>query len=816
MRCRRPILAALGCALATFAWAAPSDPGSVSPKRDLVIWGVSIGADSKGQSAVIREFEKRNPDVRVRILSMGAGQMDPQKLMTSIVGNVAPDVINQDRFTIADWASRGAFRSLDDLIERDKGKDPLTPNIADYYEAPWKEALYDGKVYAIPTAADNRILYWNRKIFREQADVLKAAGLDPTRAPRTWTEILAYSKALTIRNSDGSLKRAGFIPNFGNSWLYLYSFQNNADFMTADGKKCTLYTPESEEALNFMKAGYELLGGYENAKSYESGFLGKENDAFITGKVAMKIDGDWILNDLSRYAPQLDLGASPPPVPDDRYNKVGRFKDEKDTFITWFGGYSLAVPRGARNVEDGWEYIKFATSTEGRMIEYSAQRDWERRRGRTFIPRMLASRDANEESYRRFKPADKKFAAALAMHIEMAPFGKVRPATFVGQTLWSEHVKAMEAALYGKASSKDALVAGQMAVQRELDAFYSKSNYPVIDLAIPTYIAIGVLVIALVVGGTWFSRLKLGRLAKNEAMWAYLFVAPWVIGFVVLTLGPMIASLFFSFTQYDVLNEARWVGLRNYQEMFTSDRTTVLKAFSNAAYLAIVGVPLGLATGLAVAMLLNVSTKGMRFYRTLFYMPAIVPVVASAVLWTWVLTPDPSKGLINSFWKETLTAWLAVPPPTWLQSADWAKNALILQGLWGAGSGMLLWLAGLKGVSTTLYEASGLDGATPRQQFWNVTFPMLTPIVFFNSVMGFIGAMQEFDRQYVMKPSKDGPIGPDDALLTPVYHLFRNGFAFFKMGYASSLAWLIFVVIMVLTFTQFRLQDRWVHYETDK
>ncbi len=816
MRCRRPILAALGCALATFAWAAPSDPGSVTPKRDLVIWGVSIGADSKGQSAVIREFERRNPDVRVRILSMGAGQMDPQKLMTSIVGNVAPDVINQDRFTIADWASRGAFRSLDDLIERDKDKDPLTPKFEDYYEAPWKEAMYDGKIYAIPTGADNRILYWNRKIFREQSAELTAAGLDPSRPPRTWPELLAYSKALTIRNSDGSLKRAGFIPNFGNAWLYMYSFQNNADFMTADGKKCTLYSPASEEALNFMKEGYELLGGYENAKSYESGFLGKENDAFITGKVAMKIDGDWILNDLSRYAPQLELGAAPPPVPEDRFNKVGRFKDEKDTFITWFGGFSLAVPRGARNVADGWEYIKFATSTEGRMIEYAAQRDWERRRGRTFIPRMLASRNANEQAFERFKPADKKFADALSMHIEMAPYGRVRPATFVGQTLWSEHVKAMEAALYGKATSKEALLAGQAAVQRELDAFYSKSNYPVIDLAIPTYIAIGVLVVALAIGGVWFSKLNLGRLAKNEAKWAYLFVAPWVIGFVVLTLGPMIASLFFSFTQYDVLNEARWVGLRNYQEMFTSDRTTVLKAFSNAAYLAMVGVPLGLATGLAVAMLLNVSTKGMRFYRTLFYMPAIVPVVASAVLWTWVLTPDPSKGLINSFWKETLTAWLSVPPPTWLQSADWAKNALILQGLWGAGSGMLLWLAGLKGVSTTLYEASGIDGATPRQQFWNVTFPMLTPIVFFNSVMGFIGAMQEFDRQYVMKPSKDGPIGPDDALLTPVYHLFRNGFAFFKMGYASSLAWLIFVVIMVLTFTQFRLQDRWVHYETDK
>ncbi|MDX2066001.1 MAG: extracellular solute-binding protein [Fimbriimonadaceae bacterium] len=788
----------------------------VKKTRELVVWGVSIGADSKGQDAVIREFERRNPEVRVRLLSMGAGQMDPQKLMTSIVGNVAPDVINQDRFTISDWASRGAFRSLDDLIQRDRGQDPLTPTEDQYYEAPWEEAKYNGKTYAIPTGADNRILYWNKAVFREKAAELAAAGLSADRAPRTWSELLKYSEILTEKNSDGTLKRAGFLPNFGNAWLYMYAFMNNATFMSEDGRTCTMNTPEAAEALKFMVDGYEIVGGYENAKSFESGFLGNENDAFVIGKVAMKIDGDWILNTLSRYAPQVELGAAEPPVPDDRYFKRGRFANEKDTFVTWFGGFSLAIPRGARNVEDGWRYIKFATSAEGRLIEMRAQREWERRRGRAYIPRITAHRKATEAAFVEFKPGEQKFADALAMHVKMSEFGRFRPATFVGQALWSEHVNAMEAALYKKATPAAALEKGEKAVQRELNAFFEKERYPVVNLAVPAMI--GLAVIIFMVGGfaLWFSRLKLGRLERTEALWAYAFISPWIIGFVVLTVGPMVASLFFSFTQYDVLNEARWVGLKNYQDMFTADRANVEKAMLNAAYLAAIGVPLGLATGLAVALLLNTASVGMRLYRTMFYMPAIVPGVASAVLWTWVLTPDANKGIINNLWKSTITAWLMVPPPSWLNSADWSKNALILMGMWGAGSGMVLWLAGLKGISGSLYEASSLDGANPRQQFWSITFPQLSPIIFFNTVMGFIGAMQEFDRMYIMKPDKNGPIGPDDSLLTPVYHLFRNGFAFFKMGYASSLAWVIFAIIMLLTFVQFQLSSRWVHYETDK
>jgi len=818
-------LTLLGLAAAFLASNAALAQTGPPQRRKVVIWGIAMDANAKGQDAVIHEFERRHPDIDVKPLSMGAGAMDPQKLMTSIVGNVAPDIINQDRFTLSDWASKGAFRSLDDLLQRDKDKDPLCPKQDQYYPAPWSEAQFEGKIYGIPTGADDRVLYYNKKIFRESADKLRAAGCDPDRPPRTWSEMLKYSRALTEWNPDGTLKRIGFAPNFGNAWLYIYAFQNNAKFMSDDGRKCTLDNPLSEQALQFMVDGYDALKrdskgsgtGYELSKAFESGFLSNENDSFILGKIAMKIDGNWILgNPLGRYALNLDFGTAPPPVPDDRYNHKGNFATEPDQFITWVGGYALAIPKGAKNAADAWTYIKFATSTEGRTIEAAAQQAWEKHRGRFYVPGVSASREANTVIFEKFKPSEPRFAAALKNHIDMMSVGRIRPATFVGQLLWNEHTNALETACLHKASPQQALLAGQKTVQRDLDAFYNRAQYPVVNLGLlpPIFAAVaGFVLIVLIVA---FTRLKLGRLAKNEAKWAYLFLSPWLIGFLALVLGPMLASLFFSFTQYDVLNEARWVGFKNYTDMIGTDHDRIFKAFGNAIYLAAIGVPLGLMSGLAVALLLNTASKGMRFYRTIFYMPAIVPTIASSVLWIWVLTPDANKGLINAYWAQTVTPWMGITPPPWLQSADWSKNALIVMGIWGAGSGMLLWLAGLKGVSTTLYEASGLDGATPKQQFWKITFPQLSPIIFFNTVMGFIGSMQEFDRSYAMKPSSDGPIGPDNSMLTPVYALFQNGFAFFKMGYASAIAWLIFAIILLLTFAQFKLAPRWVHYEADK
>ncbi|MDR3688153.1 MAG: extracellular solute-binding protein [Fimbriimonas sp.] len=775
----------------------------------LSVWGAQLGPDSiAGSLAVAQTFETRHPGVHLRLLGLGVGHMNPQKLLTAIVGGSPPDLIFQARFNISDWASRGAFIPLDPFIRRDFNQ-PDCPREKEYYEAAWSEAVYKGKIYGIPTGADDRALYWNRGLFSRERELLTKAGLDWRRPPRTWSEMLRYSKALTIKG-----KRAGFIPNFGNAWLYLYAFQNGASFLSPDGKSCTLASEPAAGALEFMKQGYDIVGGYTEANVFQSGFQGGENDPFISGQVAMKIDGDWSLPGLARYGPGLDFGVAPPPVPDDRYYRRGRFANEKDQFITWIGGFSYAMPRGCPHPELAWEYIKFASSLEGRLIENRAQASSDRAKGRMYLPRIQGLKAANEALYKLYCPADPKFAEGLRVHVGLMNSARVRPATVVGQLLWDEHVRATEQTLLGKLSPMAALSEGQQTVQREMNVLASKGGYPEVSFAVVGAIGGALALAGVILAVIVWRRARLGILARKEARWGYLCIAPWAIGFLVLTVEPMLASLFFSFTDYDVLSPPRWVGLRNFADMLGPDRANVIKAFANAGYLAGMGVPLGLASGLAVALLLNVGVRGIRFYRTAFYLPAIVPVAASAVLWIWLLTPDPNKGLINTVWRSSVGSWLALPPPGWLTAESWAKPALVLMGIWGAGSGMILWLAGLKGVPASLYEAAEIDGATSVRSFWNVTMPMLSPILFFNIVMGFIGAIQEFDRVYIM--AGDDSNGPSDSLLVPAKYLFTNAFGYFKMGYASSLAWTIFAVILIITLVQFRLAPLWVHEESLK
>lgn len=745
---------------------------------------------------------------------MGAGAMNPQKLMTSIVGRVPPDLIYQDRFTISDWASRGAFRPLDDFIERDRHKDPLCPTPEKFFSAPWQEAAYQGRLYGIPYRVDSRALFWNKKVFREAAGDLRAAGLDPTRPPRTWTELLAYGKALTKVRSDGRLARVGFAPNYGNSWLYLYGFMTNAHFLSPDGRTCTLASPEVVEALEFMKRGYDQLGGYEKVDTFMSSGLGKDQDQFIAGQFAMKIDGDWILNDLLKYGNDIDFGVAPAPVPDDRYAHVGRFASEKDTYVTWSGGMCFSIPTGARNVEDGWAFAKLATSPEGWMIEARERAAVARAEGKGFISLQPASIEANREVFAAFTPADPRFKSAVDVMRSLMPVARMRPPTFAGQLLWDEQIRAMTEACAGRDNVEHALEKGQARVQRELDAFYGQEALPRVDWLLPVFGCLAAVFTLLAVLLWVFRILRLRKLARTEAAAGALFVAPWVFGFLVLTLGPLCASLVFSLTQYNVLSPPRWTGLANYEYLFQGDAPNIGKAFFNVIWLAGFGVPLGICTGLAVAMLLNVAVKGMNLFRTAFYLPSLVPAVASAVMWGWILSPSPTSGLLNAGWSETIGAWFHLAPPGWLTSEAWAKPALIIMGLWGAGSGMILWLAGLKGISRSFYEAAKLDGANDRQQFWHVTFPQLSPVIFFNVTMGFIGALQEFDRPYVL--TAGGGFGPGDSLLTPVYYLFQNGFGYFRMGYASALAWTIFAVILAITAIQFAIGRLWVYYEGDR
>ncbi len=786
-----------------------TEPGG---KVKLIVWGLASGKETAGPDAQVAEFERRNPDIEVSRLSMGAGDMNPQKLMTSVVGGVAPDVINQDRFTVGDWASRDTFTPLDTFINAQAKNDPMAIRQANYYPATWQEAVYKGRPYAIPTGVDDRLLFYNRQAFRE-------VGLDPNHPPRTWEELQDYAKKLTQLNKDGSYKRIGFIPNYGNSWLYLYSWQNGGEFMSPDGRTCTLNNKYSVDALKYMVSVYDALGGYDKVNVFQSSFQSNEQDPFFTGKIGMVINGSWVVPTIARYAPGLDFGVAPPPVPAERLkgtaDNKGRFAGQPP-YITWIGGYSFAIPRGSKHPNEAWRFIKWMNSMEAVLIGSNADKKFNESKGRPYIFSLSTQPKVNETLLKAFPPANKNLYDAQKMFIDYLPLAKYRPVTFIGQTLWDEHVRAFEQAVTHAQTPQDALEAGRKTVQRELDKSFARANLPIFSFVGPAII-VGLLgLVGVGIGAMNVRRqVRHSRLAQRETIAGYMMAGPWIFGFVALTLGPILASMMMAFCDYDVLHAPRYLGVGNFQLLMTDDRSMLLHALGNAAYLAIIGIPLGMGTGLGIAMLLNMKVKGMKWYRTAFYIPSIVPTIASAALWLWVLAGDPGKGLINALWNVTLTPWFGWSPPGWFAVAEWAKPGLVMQGLWGAGGGMILWLAGLQGVPQSLYEAASIDGAKGWAQFRHVTLPMLSPYIFFNLIMGTIGALQEFDRVYVLAGGAGGA-GPLDSLLMPVLFLFNNAFRYFKMGYASAIAWIIFVIILLLTLIQWQAQKYWVHYETDK
>lgn len=289
---------------------------------------------------------------------------------------------------------------------------------------------------------------------------------------------------------------------------------------------------------------------------------------------------------------------------------------------------------------------------------------------------------------------------------------------------------------------------------------------------------------------------------RRENLYGYLFLAPWLIGFFFLFFGPGLASIYFSFTEYSVITPARPIGLDNYTRMFTQDRQ-FWPSLQRTIYYAGVSVPLGLIGSLAVAMLLDQKVKGLGVYRTMFFAPSLVPIVASAVLWVWLLNPD--FGILNQF----LIRIGISDPPAWFGSRRWAIPALILMALWQSvgGTRMIIFLAGLQGIPESLYDASFVDGANAWQRMRHVTLPLLTPTIFFNLVLGIIGALQVFTAAFVATGG-----GPGHATLFFGLHIYRQGFDYWNMGYACALAWVFALVIVSLTLLNIRLGERWVFY----
>lgn len=290
-------------------------------------------------------------------------------------------------------------------------------------------------------------------------------------------------------------------------------------------------------------------------------------------------------------------------------------------------------------------------------------------------------------------------------------------------------------------------------------------------------------------------------LAGREAVAGFIFIGPWLVGFLGLKLGPMVASFVLSFCEYQVVAPPKLVGIANYAKMFTADPSFVDALKVTLTY-GLVSVPAGLVLGLLIAILMNQDVPGLMLWRTVYFLPSVVSGVAVAMLWMWIFHSE--FGLINL----GLRVIAGIKGPPWLASPRWALRALIIMSLWGVGNSMIVNLAGLQGIPTELYEAASIDGATWWHKFWKVTLPMLSPVLFFNLVMGVIGAFQYFTNAYVMTNG-----GPGRATLFYNLYLYNNAFQYYKMGYASALAWVLFMMILAVTLLIFKSSPYWVYYE---
>ncbi len=804
-------------------------------RETIVFWGhISLGEDVE---ILLHRFEQKFPQYRVVMSRAAARDLtgDGQRLMSAIAGGVPPDVVFFDRFAIGEWAARGALTNLRPFIDAQDANDPYRLDLSQYYDYAVAEASYrppgssgEPGVYGIPCTTDVRLLFINRDALR-QTGLVDATG-EP-RPPINWDELREYANKLTIYRDVGNKRsgivRLGFGPMTGNSWLYLYAWQAGGEFMNPERTRVTLDSPPVARALRYVTDMYDDLGGVGQVKGFEEVQGTAAMDPFMLGRLAMKIDVDLAMSHIADWRPDLDFMVVPAPMPQDRL-------DAGETPVAWSGGYALVIPSTARQKQGAFELIKYLRSWEAVKLAQAGTQQQRQAEGRLYLPGIDVNRVFFERLVAEYVDGVSTLPASFKRGYEtiraMLPNTRIRPVTAVGQLLWAQQVRATDAATR-HSMANEAKRAGvdeielvlrtmQQPVQAELDKHLTPPPPRVVNWRpyLWGYAALVAAPFALMIIVFRRRRVEYGY-QKRELAAAMLFASPWMIGFVALVGGPILFSVVFSFTQYDVLNEARYVGMKNYAEVVADP--VFYRALINTMFM-ILGVPLAMGVSLAIALLLNHAVRGIGFYRAAYYVPAIIPLVASSLMWIWAY--NPNYGLINSLliWLYDTSFMQAIERaigattggtfhftlPLWLQDKDWSKPSIIVMRVWAGGAGIIIWLAGLQSIPQELYEAAKVDGASPWQRFRNVTVPMLSPYILFNLIIGLIATMQIFGEAYIMTEG-----GPADSTLFYAYYLFKNAFQYFRMGYASALAWILFLVVLALTLSQLWLSKRWVHYE---
>ncbi|HPO17215.1 MAG TPA: extracellular solute-binding protein [Candidatus Hydrogenedentes bacterium] len=771
--------------------------GSVHAEQPAIeLWGLVEARDLMGAFEAIREFERRTGIHVIVGTPGGQGDLDPQKLLTAIISRTPPDVVWFGRHNTGLWAPRNSFRPLDDLIQRDH------IDLTEYYPGAIGESQWEGKTYALPWNVDCRVLFCNMTCLREK-------GFQ--RPPETWDELEQMAAALTTFNAPKNrYDLLGYAPNYGNSWLYLYAWQLGAKWISEDGRKALVTAPEVVQALDYMVKLSDAVGGAERIQAFAgSSQMEGIGDPFLSGRLAMQINGNYVLDHIARLKPDLDFEVALPPAPKNGMPPV-----------SWTGGFSWVIPTDARHPDAAWEFIKWMNSEEAWRVQSEAQIRYAKSTSgpnALFVPHFCANRVINETITRHYtENLPEKFRKANEICLALLPYCKFRPVTPACSELWDAQEKAFINASFHESTPLEALTVLERRVQSALDRFYKPKLGPLLSAR---WIVTGVTIIVLCLIAAAMSYFLHGlrrysRLERKNAWRGVAYAAPWMAGFLVLVIGPMIYSLVMAFTRYDVLHPPEFIGWSNWTRMFgvhfgpegiLANDPLFWKSLWNTFFMTLFGVPIGMMVSLGIAMLLNTNVRGMGLYRTLYYIPVMVPAVASALIWMWLLNPE--TGFVNYFLAPPLHR-LGLRAPSWFADATWAKPGMILLLTWGCGGTVIIWLAGLQTLPRHLYEAAMIDGASPWARFRHITLPLLTPYILFNWIMGTIASLQIFTQAYILS-------GPADSTLFYVVYLFLRAFRYFEMGYACAMAWVLFLITAAMCLWQIRVSKRWTYYAAE-
>jgi len=756
---------------------------------------------------VIREFHKENPDIEVKLESIGDYNQYHTKMLTQYAANVAPDVAMMDPGHFQALARRKALLPLNEFVSKTPGFDLST-----YYKPIVDAHSLKGQLYVLPRdIAPSGLIYYNKRLFKE-------AGIPYPDGSWTWDykvrpelkekDFLWVMQQLTKKGADGKTARFGYVSDWPG--LMFDTFMYSSGLKPADNyEEPTKVLYDSPEMVKAYNLGRELMFDKRwvpSSTEVSSVLQSTTQQLFVQEKVAMFQSGIWVV-------PKMRAALQP--------GKEGFFEWDIARIPTFAhgdgkpygptGGSGYSIFSSTKYPEAAW-----------RLVQYMAGPPAMKPMAMAGIAqpaiRSLALSDVwlpgpNTPLEQRY-PANRIATDELVNFVQFGPTAPFWPDV-------AGLVDARRDSIYnGIMKPEQALKLGTQEGQNRLDALRREETLP--NYNWPIGILAGVAIVAGLLAWIYVPerRQKHTFRQRRENIAAYKFLSPWLIGMAVFTLGPMVLSLLMSMMNWDMILPAQWRGGKNFTEAFTADPRFWISIRVTMAY-TLIATPLGILTALALALLLNQKVKGVPLFRAMYYIPSIASAVAMTLVTRKILAPD--GGLLNSIlYSPVFASWVGKPlsalagtpndPVNWLGNDKTAMASVIMLSLAGVGGAMIVLLAGLQAIPQFYYEAATVDGASPWQRLKAITLPQLSPALFFTLITGFIGSFQVFTQVFVIANGAGG--GPNNSLLVYMIALYASAFNNLRMGYAAALAWILFFIIMLFTLVQFRM-SKWVYYEAE-